>query len=66
MLGGIGDVLQARATGADIAYLGSLAFVACFQDDAQIREIRYRRIDDTRVGYMIVIRPLDASGVNTS
>lgn len=58
MLGGIGDVLQARATGADVAHLGSLAFVACFHDDAQIREIHYRRLERGELGYLIMIRPL--------
>ena len=36
MLGGLGDVLQARATGADVEHLGPLGRVACFPDDAQI------------------------------
>jgi hypothetical protein len=58
MLGGIGDVLQARATGADVAHLGPLALVACFRDDAQIQEIHYRRFEGSQLGYVIVIRPL--------
>ncbi len=59
MLGGIGDVLQARTTGADVEHLGRLARVGCFYDDAQIREIHYRRTEQDRVGYVIVIRTLD-------
>lgn len=58
MLGGIGDVLQARSTGADIEHLGSLARVACFDDDSQIQEIHYRRIERDEVGYAIVLRSL--------
>lgn len=58
MLGGIADVLQARTTGADVAYLGPLASVACFHDDAQIREIHYRRLEGDLLGYRVVIRPL--------
>lgn len=59
MLGGIGDVLQARTTGADVEHLGRLARVGCFYDDAQIREIHYRRTEQDKVGYFIVIRTLD-------
>lgn len=56
MLGGIGDVLQARATGADVEHLGPLGSVACFHDDAQIQEIRYRRLEGPDVGYVVVVR----------
>jgi len=59
MLGGIGDVLQARTTGANVEHLGRLARVACFYDDAQIREIHYRRTERDNIGYVIVIRSLD-------
>lgn len=55
MLGGIGDVLQARLTGADVEHLGALSSVACFYDDAQIQEIHYRRMEGTELGYVIVI-----------
>jgi hypothetical protein len=56
MLGGIADALQARATGADVEHLGALGSVACFHDDAQIREIHYRRLEGDELGYVIVIR----------
>jgi hypothetical protein len=59
LLGGIGDVLQARATGADVEHLGPLAQVACFHDDAQIREVHYRCVDGAEVGYEVVIGPTD-------
>lgn len=59
MLGGIGDVLQARTTGAKVEHLGHLARVGCFYDDAQIREIHYRRTDRDNISYVIVIRSLD-------
>jgi hypothetical protein len=58
MLGGLADVLQARTTGADVDYLGPLASVACSHDDAQIREIQYRRLERDEVGYRVVIRSL--------
>lgn len=61
MLGGIGDVLQARTAGANIEHLGALAHVACFHDDAQIQQIRFVRVEDDEIGYLIVIRSLDAS-----
>jgi hypothetical protein len=59
MLGGIGDVLQARSTGADLEHLGPLAQVACFEDDAQIQVIHYRRVERDHVGYAIAIRSLN-------
>ena len=59
MLGGIGDVLQARATGADVQHLGTLAEVACFLDDAQIQQIHYRRLWRDALGYQIRIRGID-------
>ena len=55
MLGGIGDVLQTRTTGADTVHLGALAAVGCFVDDAQISELHYRRVDHDDLGYSIVI-----------
>ena len=58
MLGGIGDALQARATGADVEHLGPLGSVACFHDDAQIQELHYRRVDGAEVGYIVFIRPV--------
>lgn len=59
MLGGIGDVLQARVTGADVRPLGTVASVACFDDDAQIRRIHYERAYADGVGYRVVLRALD-------
>ncbi len=59
MLGGIGDVLQARTTGADVEHLGLLARVGCFNDDAQIQEIHYRRVERDEIGYVVVVRSLD-------
>jgi Holliday junction resolvase RusA-like endonuclease len=58
MLGGIGDVLQARVTGAVVDHLGVLAQVACFHDDAQIQQVQYRRLDGDQPRYTVVIRPL--------
>lgn len=59
LLGGIGDVLQARPTGADVQHLGLLANVACFRDDAQIQQINYERLDVGEVGYRITIQQLE-------
>lgn len=56
MLGGIGDVLQRRATGAIVDHLGPLADVACFHDDAQIQQLQYRRLDAEELSYTVVIR----------
>lgn len=58
LLGGIGDVLQARTTGADVAHLGELAGVACFQDDAQITEIHYQRVVGNDPGYVVELAEL--------
>lgn len=58
LLGGIGDVLQARSTGADVTHLGDLASVACFLDDGQISEIYYRREWAGPLGYEVVLSEL--------
>jgi hypothetical protein len=58
LLGGIGDVLQARGTGADVTHLGELASVACFRDDDQISEIHYLREWAGPLGYDVVISTL--------
>src|SRR5437868_490119 len=41
-LGGIGDTLQARRSNIDLTYLGDLAQAFLYNDDTQIREVRYR------------------------
>ena len=41
-LGGRGDTLQARRSNIDLTYLGKLAEAFLYDDDAQIREVRYR------------------------
>ena len=58
MLGGIGDVLQARASGADVVHLGDLDRVACYHDDAQIQAIHYRRVVGEELGYVVIVRSL--------
>lgn len=58
MLGGIGDVLQARATAADVEHLGELDRVACYQDDAQIHAIHYQRVEGDELSYVVIVRPL--------
>ena len=59
MLGGVGDVLQARSTGADTSHLGALADVACYSDDNQIHEITYKNVVATTAGYRVRIWTLD-------
>lgn len=56
-LGGIGDVLQARAKRAQVAY-GELARVALFTDDGLIREVRYRESAGDSETYSVRIWPL--------
>ena len=58
MLGGIGDVLQARRSGADVEHLGDLDRAACYYDDAQIQAIKYRRFEGDEVGCVVIVRPL--------
>ncbi|MEZ5264705.1 MAG: hypothetical protein R2755_23640 [Acidimicrobiales bacterium] len=58
LLGGVGDVLQARSTGADVTHLGSLASVGCYIDDAQIEQIAYRRMDGANISYSVRLWPL--------
>ncbi len=41
-LGGVADALQARRVNADLSHLETLAEVMLYQDDRQIREVRYR------------------------
>jgi len=41
-LGGVADALQARRANANLSHLGNLAEVTLYQDDRQIREVRYR------------------------
>jgi hypothetical protein len=53
-LGGVGDVLQARRSRlVDTAHLEDLARVALLQDDAQITEIRYSRMDAPAARYWV-------------
>ena len=60
MLGGVGDVLQARSTGADTTHLGELADVACYSDDNQIHEITYKSVPAPTLGYRVRLWTLDA------
>lgn len=57
-LGGIGDVLQLRETGADVTHLGPLAAIGCYHDDKQIEEIHYRQRTADAVGYEVHLRKL--------
>jgi hypothetical protein len=42
-LGGVGDVLEAKARRGEVGHLGALASVALFENDRQIEEVRFRR-----------------------
>ena len=58
-LGGVGDNLQARRTNIDLSYLGRLANTYLFQDDTQIRDVRYRE-EPGELGYRLGFWTLDA------
>lgn len=51
-LGGIGDTLQARRSNIDLTYLGVLANAFLYDDDTQIREVRYRE-EPGEQGYLV-------------
>jgi hypothetical protein len=51
-LGGVGDSLQSRRVNIDLSYLGELADVFLFDDDAQIREVRYHE-EPGELGYRL-------------
>ncbi len=50
--------MEARANSADIEHLGDLDRVLCYQDDAQIHLIHYRRVEGDELGYVVIVRPL--------
>jgi hypothetical protein len=51
-LGGIGDTLQARRSNIDLTYLGKLGDAFLYDDDTQIREVRYRE-ERGEQGYIV-------------
>ncbi|RZU72660.1 hypothetical protein EV384_1033 [Micromonospora kangleipakensis] len=58
-LGGVGDVLQVKATGnLDLAHLGALRQVALYLDDRQVRQIRYTEEWAEQPSYTVRIHPL--------
>ena len=63
-LGGIGDVLQDKVRpfrGRDLSHLGDLRQVALYEDDSQIREIRYSETSARADSYSVRIWTLEAS-----
>jgi len=60
-LGGIGDVLQAKAPAPLIEHLGPLAQVHLFTNDRQIREIHYQEERGSETHYWLSIRPRSGS-----
>lgn len=61
-LGGIGDVLQVKTgplRGIDLSHLGELRQVALYEDDSQIREIRYSRSSAPVAGYSVRVWVLE-------
>jgi len=61
-LGGVGDVLQVKATGRniDVTHLGYLAAVALYADDRQIRQLQYAETRAaTRPSYTVRIHVID-------
>ena len=63
-LGGVGDVLQDKASrhNLDVAHLGELAMVALYVDDRQIREIRYAEEPADRPSYSVRIYEVGGAG----
>lgn len=51
-LGGIGDTLQTNRVNVDLAYLGELADAFIYDDDKQIREVRFRE-SPGQAGYTV-------------
>ena len=51
-LGGVGDSLQSRRVNIDLSYLGELADAFLFDDDGQIREVRYHE-EPGKLGYRL-------------
>jgi hypothetical protein len=51
-LGGIGDALQSNRVNVDLSYLGDLANAFLYDDDPQIREVRYRE-GPGAIGYTV-------------
>lgn len=61
MLGGVGDVLQAKAPAPLVEHLGPLAQVHLFTNDSQIREIHYSEERGPETMYRLSIRPRSGS-----
>jgi hypothetical protein len=54
---GIGDVLQAKTSGALVKHLGPRACVSLFTNDRQVREVGYRVERGPAVMYRLSVRP---------
>ena len=61
-LGGIGDVLEDKASRSALEHLGDLATVWLFRDDRQIRQVSYREEVASRVGYTVTVWRLSDRG----
>jgi hypothetical protein len=57
-LGGIGDVLEDKATRGALEHLGDLAAVRLFRNDRQIRQVSYREETADRIGYTVTVQSL--------
>jgi hypothetical protein len=60
-LGGVGDVLEAKARRGLLEHLGELAAVELYVNDRQIEEVHYRVARGADVGYSVRIWVLEAS-----
>jgi hypothetical protein len=58
-LGGVGDVLEAKARRGVLEHLGELATVALFANDRQIQEVHYRRQHADEPHYVVRLWTLD-------
>lgn len=68
-LGGIGDVLEVKSRRGALEHLGDLSRVALYENDRQIREVRYTVVHASEPTYRVRIWQLDptprAPGVTT-
>jgi hypothetical protein len=61
-LGGIGDVLEVKSRRGSLEHLGALATVGVYQNDRQIKDVRYRIARAAEASYTVRIWILDPPG----
>lgn len=58
-LGGIADVLENKSHRGVLAHLGELANVWLYRNDRQIKEVSYREVESSEVGFTVTIRAIN-------